>query len=84
MSDKDPLVSPLYGSFVGLPTSHVQASKVEFLYTDSVSTVNALKSAGIEVDTHWESKALHAWQLVPDLLPEAKRSMKAVADFFNA
>ena len=83
-SDKDPLISPLYGSFVGFPTCHVQASKVEFLYTDSVSTVNALKSAGVEVDTHWEPKALHAWQLVPDLLPDAKRSMKAAADFFNA
>ena len=84
LSDKDPLVSPLYGSFVGFPTSHVQASKVEFLYTDSVSTVNALKSAGVEVDTHWEPKALHAWQLVPDLLPDAKRSMNAVANFFKA
>jgi acetyl esterase/lipase len=84
LSDKDPLVSPLYGSFVGFPISHVQASKVEFLYTDSVSTVQALKSAGVEVDTHWEPKALHAWQLVPDLLPDAKRSMNAVANFFKA
>ena len=84
MSDQDPLVSPHYGSFAGFPTSHVQASKVEFLYTDSLHTVKALKSAGVEVDTHWEPKALHAWQLVPDLLPEAKRSMNAVASFFNA
>lgn len=84
MSDKDPLVSPLYGSFEGFPTSHVQASKVEFLYADSVSTVKALESAGVEVDTHWESRALHAWQLLPDILPEAKRSMKAVVDFFNS
>lgn len=84
MSDKDPLVSPLYGSFTGFPTSHVQASKIEFLFTDSVSTVEALELAGVEVETHWEPKSFHAWQLLPDILPEAKRSMKAVADFFNA
>ena len=83
MDDKDPLVSPLFASFKGFPPTHVQSSKVEFLYTDSVATVEALTSEGIEVNTHWEAKALHGWHLVPDILPEAKRSMKAVAKFFN-
>ena len=83
MDDKDPLVSPLFASFKGFPPTHVQSSKVEFLYTDSVATVEALTSEEIEVNTHWEAKALHGWHLVPDILPEAKRSMKAVAKFFN-
>lgn len=83
MSDKSPHVSPIYGSFIDFPTTHVQASKAEFLSTDSKELIKKLTQANVKLDTHWESKAMHGWQLLPDFLPEAKRSLKAVADFLR-
>lgn len=83
MDDKDAMVSPLYGNFKGFPPTHLQASKVEFLYSDTLAGLDALQEAGCEVTTHFEEKALHGWHLVPDFLPEATRSMKAVVDFLR-
>jgi len=83
VDDENPLVSPLYGSFAGFPETHVQASKAEFLSTDSKELIKALSKANVKLDIHWESKAMHGWQLLPDFLPEAKRSLKAVANFLN-
>jgi acetyl esterase/lipase len=83
MKDDDPLVSPIFGSFKGFPETHVQGSEIEFLYTDAVNTVEALEKSNVKVTSHWEAKSLHAWHLMPDILPDAKRSMQTLADFFN-
>ena len=83
MNDDDPLVSPLFGSFKGFPETHVQGSEIEFLYPDAIKTVKALEKSNVKVTSHWEAKSLHAWHLMPDILPDAKRSMQTLADFFN-
>jgi monoterpene epsilon-lactone hydrolase len=83
LDEKDPRVSPIYGDFTGFPNTHFQSSKVEFLYNDTLSGIEALEATGCELSTHFEEKALHGWHLVPDFLPEAKRSMKAVAEFLK-
>jgi len=83
IKDDDPLVSPLFGSFKGFPETHVQGSEIEFLYTDAIKTVEALEKSNVKVTSHWEAKSLHAWHLMPDILPDAKRSMQTLADFFN-
>ena len=83
MNDESPLVSPLFGSFKGFPSTHVQASKSEFLRSDSEELIKTLLKEKVELDTYWEAKAMHGWQLLPDFLPEAKRSLRAVADFLR-
>jgi acetyl esterase/lipase len=84
VKDDDPRVSPLHGDFNGFPPTHIQASKVEFLYNDTLAGIEALEQSECKVTTHFEEKALHGWHLVPDFLPEAKRSMKAVVNFLKA
>ncbi|PCJ81450.1 MAG: hypothetical protein COA49_04980 [Bacteroidetes bacterium] len=81
MDDKDPLVSPVFGSFKGFPPTHIQGSYVEFLYSDAESTLKAMNSDDVVTTVHWETKALHGWHLLPDILPEAKRSLQEVANF---
>ena len=83
MNEDDPLVSPIFGSFQGFPETHVQVSEVEFFYSDSMRTIDKLKKSNVNVTSHVESKSLHGWHLVPDILPDAKRSMQILADFFN-
>ena len=83
MKEDDPLVSPIFGSFEGFPATHIQVSEVEFFYSDSLRTIEELKKSKVNVTSHVEAKSLHAWHLVPDILPDAKRSMQILADFFN-
>ena len=83
MKDDDPLVSPLFGSFAGFPETHVQGSEIEFLYSDYIKTVEELKKSDVNFTFHVEPKSLHAWHLMPDILPDAKRSMQILADFFT-
>ncbi len=77
----DSRVSPLNGSFEGFPETHIQASKVEFLFDDTKLCIDALEKAGVEYSAHFEDKAMHGWHLVPDFLPEASRSMTQVIEF---
>lgn len=83
ISDKSPEVSPIYGEFDGLPRTHIQASKVEFLYTDTVRAIEKMSKAGVEHTVHLEEKAFHGWHVMPDILPEAARSMKKVVEFLR-
>lgn len=83
VSGKDSAVSPIYGEFKGLPRTHIQASKVEFLYTDTTRAIEKLDAAGVEHTVHFEEKAMHGWHTMPDILPEAARSMKEVVKFLS-
>ena len=79
-----PKVSPLRGSFADFPPTHVQVSKVEFLYDDSLECIEKLEYNNIEYSSHFEEKALHGWHLVPDFLPEASRSLKLLVNFLKS
>ena len=83
ISDKSPAVSPIYGEFKGLPRTHIQASQVEFLYTDTIRTIEKLSEAGVDHTVHFEERAFHGWHVMPDILPEAARSMKKVVEFLS-
>lgn len=83
ISDKSPEVSPIYGEFNGLPRTHIQASKVEFLYTDTIRAIEKMSKAGVEHTVHFEERAFHGWHVMPDILPEAARSMKKVVEFLR-
>ena len=83
ISDKSPEVSPIYGSFEGLPRTHIQASKVEFLYNDTIRAIEKLSEARVEHSVHFEERAFHGWHVMPDILPEAARSMKKVVEFLS-
>jgi acetyl esterase/lipase len=79
----DPRISPILGGTEGFPPTHLQFSEVEFLYHDTVALQANLNKSRIPVETHKEPHALHAWQLFPDVLPEARRSLRALAAFVN-
>ena len=83
ISDKDPRVSPLRGSFEGFPETHVQASKEEFLLDDALLCINKLEKARVSYSSYFEENAIHGWHLVPDFIPEASRSMNKVVEFLK-
>jgi len=79
----DPQVSPLRGRVAGLPPVFLESSEVEYLRPDARAWAERLAEAGVPVEERTEAYALHGWQLFPDLLPEAQRSVQAVAAFLR-
>jgi len=80
----DPRVSPLFGSFAGLPPLLVFVSKHEMLYDDSVRLVETARAAGVNVTFHAEPGLVHVWPLFNPLMPEAARDIRKTADFIGA
>lgn len=83
-SADDPRVAPLNGALGALPPVYLEASKAEYLYPDFELARNAFARAKVECVIREEDRALHGWQLFPDVLPEARRSVKHFAAFVQA
>jgi len=79
----DPQISPLRGRVEGFPPVFLESSEVEYLRPDARAWAVRLAEAGVPVEERTEAFALHGWQLFPDLLPEAQRSVQAVAAFLR-
>lgn len=76
--------SPLRGHWKGFPATYLEASVDEYLWTDALEAYQKLHAAGVPCELRRETKALHGWQLFPDFLPEAQRSLQAIVEFVNS
>lgn len=79
----DPVASPLRGPWEGFPPTYLEASIDEYLWPDTATAQALLRTAGVPYEMRAEEKALHGWQLFPDFIPEAKRSLEAMAAFIG-
>ena len=75
--------SPLLGSFEAFPPTLIETSAMEYLHPDACALKERLLAEEIEVCWREEENALHGWQLFPDILPEAKRSVAAMSQFMD-
>jgi len=80
-SPKTPRANPLVRLSDRMPPVYAEASKVEYLWPEIETFRKAYASLEKPLTTRFEERALHGWQLFPDLLPEAKRSVSAMSDF---
>jgi len=79
----DPKASPILASVAEWPPVYLEASKVEYLWHDAEHLAEELGKAEVPFEFRIEPAALHAWQLFPDILPEAKRSIDKMAEFIR-
>ena len=79
----DPYLSPLLGSFVGLPPLLIQVGEAEVLYDDSVNAVARAKAQG--VDAHLEAVAdmVHVWHLFAPMLREGRDAIDRAGKFLS-
>ena len=84
-SPLDPLISPLYGNFQGLPPLLIQASDSEVLLDDSLRLADRARAHGVEVELRVRERLLHAWPIfVSYHLPEAYQTVDETVDFLRA
>jgi len=81
---RDPLVSPLYGEFHGLPPLLLHASRDEVLRDDSLRVAERAESAGVRVTLRLWNGVPHVWQFFAAVLPEARESLSDAVTFMQA
>lgn len=84
MDPRNPLASPLYGNFAGLPPLLIHVGEDEVLRDDSTRFAERARAAGVRVELKVWPVVPHAWQLAPHKIPEARQSLKESAAFLHA
>ena len=77
----NPLVSPVYGDFHGLPPLLIQVGSEEILLDDSTLLAEKAKSAGVDVTLKIWDGMWHVWQALGDLIPENKKTFEEIGQF---
>jgi monoterpene epsilon-lactone hydrolase len=80
----DPLVSPVFGDFTGLPPLLFQTGDGEVLRDDSVRAAERARAAGVSVRLEVYPLAPHAWHQLGTWLPETRTALRQIAIFAAA
>ncbi len=79
---RNPLVSPVFGDWRGLPPLLVHVGEDEILRDDAVRIKELAEAAGVDVQVAIYPRMWHVWQLYLDL-PQAISSLEAIAQFLQ-
>ena len=81
---RNPLVSPLYGDYRGLPSLLIQVGEAEILLDDSMRVAERAKQAGVQVDLEVWDDMVHVWHVFAKLLPEGQQAIEKMGAYVNA
>jgi acetyl esterase/lipase len=80
---RQPLISPVFGDWHGLPPLLVHAGEDELLRNDAVRIEELAKAAGVDMRLEIYSRMWHVWQLYL-ALPQAVQSLDDIAQFLKS
>ena len=79
----NPLISPLYGDFKGLPDTLILVGGQEILMDDSTRVAVKMAEAGVDVEMIIERYMGHVYPAYGSAIPEAHRAQLEIADFIR-
>jgi monoterpene epsilon-lactone hydrolase len=79
----NPLVSPLYGEFHGLPPLLIQVGTREVLLDDARRVRDKASAAGVPVTYHEGEGLIHVWPVLAAAAPESAEALDRVARFIE-
>jgi acetyl esterase/lipase len=82
-SPTDPLASPAFGDYQGLPPLLVQVGEHEIIRSDSVQVAAQARAAGVEVSLEVWNGLFHVFQSHEPLLPEGRTAISHIAAFLR-
>jgi acetyl esterase/lipase len=80
---KDPLISPIYGSFEGFPPTILISGTRDMLLSNTVRAHRKLRAAGVEADLHVYEGQSHADYMKSFPGPESRDALGEIARFFD-
>ena len=81
---RNPLASPVFGDYRGIPPLLIQVGEHEMLRDDSVRVADKARSDGVEVKLEVWPGMFHVFQSHEPLLPEARESIEGMAEFIRS
>ncbi|CAM1368654.1 alpha/beta hydrolase fold domain-containing protein [Tenacibaculum xiamenense] len=79
---KNPMISPLYGSFKGFPLTTLFIAEYDIVYPDQKLAIEKLISANVKLEIIEGKKMPHVWPLLP-IMKEAKMALNKVIHILN-
>ncbi len=80
----NPLASPVFGDYRGIPPLLIQLGEHEMLRDDSIRVADKARSDGIQVKLEVWRGMFHVFQSHEPLLPEARESIEHMAAFMRS
>lgn len=80
----NPLASPVFGDYHGIPPLLIQVGEHEMLRDDSIRVAKKARLAGIKVKLEVWPGMFHVFQSHEPLLPEAREAINHIADFVRS
>ena len=80
---EDPLASPLYGDYRGLPPLLFQVGDAEVLLDDSTRAAEKARRAGVDVTLEVWPEMPHVWHAFAPFLPEATQAIERIGAFIR-
>jgi acetyl esterase/lipase len=81
---KNPLASPVFGDYRGLPPLLIQVGEHEMLRDDSIRVAKRARADGIPVKLEVWPGMFHVFQSHEPLLPEAREAIEHMAEFMRS
>jgi acetyl esterase/lipase len=78
----EPLLSPLYADWQGLPPLLIQVGSDEILLDDAVRCADKARAAGVDVTLETWEGMFHVFHMLA-FLPEAKQALESIAQFVS-
>lgn len=81
---RNPLASPVFGDYRGIPPLLIQVGEHEMLLDDSIRVAKKARADGIPVKLEVWSGMFHVFQSHEPLLPEAREAIDHIAEFIRS
>jgi acetyl esterase/lipase len=81
---RDPLLSPLFADFQGLPPLSIHVGSTEVLLDDSTRLADRARCAGVSVDLKVWPAQPHVFPVLARLLPEGRQALNMSGRFLLA
>ena len=81
---QNPLISPLYGDFAGLPRMIAFVGDTEVLLDDSIRVAARAKWVGVDVELRVYPDMPHVWPALNAILPEGRQALEEAVAFLLA
>ena len=81
---RNPLASPVFGDYRGIPPLLIQVGEHEMLHDDSIRVARKARAGGIQVKLEDWPGMFHVFQSHDPLLPEGQEAIDHLADFMRS
>ncbi len=80
---KNPLISPIFGDFGGLPPLFIQTGTHDLIHTQALQLAKKAEKDGMKVQLDVWPNMIHGWQMYAPKFPEAQEALEKAGEFVD-